>query len=153
MSALLRLDSVEVGYRDLVAVRDVSLDVRAGEVVAEGDAEHEAERDGERAGLREALEPLSELALHRAAQMEEAPRELADARTSLAIECRDGLSGALQGVKRQLDDIRLGGVKVALVRQGGQLQDAGWVCVTLRDRVVDAPRSPARRISATDSSP
>ena len=34
MSALLRLDSVEAGYRDLVAVRDVSLDVRAGEVVA-----------------------------------------------------------------------------------------------------------------------
>ena len=31
---LLRLDSVEAGYRDLVAVRDVSLEVRAGEVVA-----------------------------------------------------------------------------------------------------------------------
>jgi len=34
MSTLLRLDSVEAGYRDLVAVRDVSLEVRAGEVVA-----------------------------------------------------------------------------------------------------------------------
>jgi branched-chain amino acid transport system ATP-binding protein len=34
MPALLRLDSIEAGYRDLVAVRDVSLDVRAGEVVA-----------------------------------------------------------------------------------------------------------------------
>jgi branched-chain amino acid transport system ATP-binding protein len=34
MSALLRLDSIEAGYRDLVAVRDVSLEVRAGEVVA-----------------------------------------------------------------------------------------------------------------------
>jgi branched-chain amino acid transport system ATP-binding protein len=34
MPALLRLDSVEAGYRDLVAVRDVSLDVLAGEVVA-----------------------------------------------------------------------------------------------------------------------
>jgi branched-chain amino acid transport system ATP-binding protein len=34
MSTLLRLDSIEVGYRDLVAVRDVSLEVRAGEVVA-----------------------------------------------------------------------------------------------------------------------
>jgi branched-chain amino acid transport system ATP-binding protein len=33
-SPLLRLDSVEAGYRDLVAVRDVSLEVRAGEVVA-----------------------------------------------------------------------------------------------------------------------
>jgi branched-chain amino acid transport system ATP-binding protein len=32
--ALLRLDSVEAGYADLVAVRDVSLEVRAGEVVA-----------------------------------------------------------------------------------------------------------------------
>jgi branched-chain amino acid transport system ATP-binding protein len=34
MSTLLRLASVEAGYRDLVAVRDVSLEVRAGEVVA-----------------------------------------------------------------------------------------------------------------------
>ena len=34
MSTLLRLHSVEAGYRDLVAVRDVSLEVRAGEVVA-----------------------------------------------------------------------------------------------------------------------
>jgi branched-chain amino acid transport system ATP-binding protein len=34
MSILLRLDSVEAGYRDLVAVREVSLEVRAGEVVA-----------------------------------------------------------------------------------------------------------------------
>jgi branched-chain amino acid transport system ATP-binding protein len=34
MSTLLRLDSVEVGYRDLVAVREVSLEVRAGEVVS-----------------------------------------------------------------------------------------------------------------------
>ena len=34
MSPLLRLHSVEAGYRDLVAVRDVSLEVRAGEVVA-----------------------------------------------------------------------------------------------------------------------
>ena len=34
MSTLLRLDSVEVGYRDLVAVHEVSLEVRAGEVVA-----------------------------------------------------------------------------------------------------------------------
>ena len=34
MSTLLRLDSVEAGYRDLVAVREVSLEVRTGEVVA-----------------------------------------------------------------------------------------------------------------------
>jgi branched-chain amino acid transport system ATP-binding protein len=34
MSTLLRLDSVEAGYRDLVAVRDVSLEVGVGEVVA-----------------------------------------------------------------------------------------------------------------------
>ena len=34
MSTLLRLDSVEAGYRDLVAVREVSLEVHAGEVVA-----------------------------------------------------------------------------------------------------------------------
>jgi branched-chain amino acid transport system ATP-binding protein len=34
MSTLLRLSSVEAGYRDLVAVRDVSLEVRAGEAVA-----------------------------------------------------------------------------------------------------------------------
>ena len=34
MSTLLRLDSVEAGYSDLVAVREVSLEVRAGEVVA-----------------------------------------------------------------------------------------------------------------------
>jgi branched-chain amino acid transport system ATP-binding protein len=34
MSTLLRLDSVEAGYRDLVAVHEVSLEVRAGEVVA-----------------------------------------------------------------------------------------------------------------------
>ena len=34
MSTLLRLDSVEAGYRDLVAVRGVSLEVRAGEVVS-----------------------------------------------------------------------------------------------------------------------
>jgi branched-chain amino acid transport system ATP-binding protein len=34
MSTLLRLDSIETGYRDLVAVRDVSLEVRAGEVVS-----------------------------------------------------------------------------------------------------------------------
>jgi len=34
MLPLLRLDSVEVGYGDLVAVRDVSFEVRAGEVVA-----------------------------------------------------------------------------------------------------------------------
>jgi len=34
MSTLLRLDGVEAGYRDLVAVRDVSLDVRPGEVVS-----------------------------------------------------------------------------------------------------------------------
>ena len=34
MSTLLRLASIEAGYRDLVAVRDVSLEVRAGEVVA-----------------------------------------------------------------------------------------------------------------------
>ena len=32
--SLLRLDSVEAGYRDLVAVRDVSLSVGVGEVVA-----------------------------------------------------------------------------------------------------------------------
>jgi branched-chain amino acid transport system ATP-binding protein len=34
MSTLLRLDGVEAGYRDLVAVRDVSLEVRPGEVVS-----------------------------------------------------------------------------------------------------------------------
>jgi len=34
MSTLLRLDSIEAGYHDLVAVREVSLEVRAGEVVA-----------------------------------------------------------------------------------------------------------------------
>jgi len=34
MSALLRLDGIQAGYRDLVAVRDVSLEVRAGEVVS-----------------------------------------------------------------------------------------------------------------------
>jgi branched-chain amino acid transport system ATP-binding protein len=34
MSTLLRLASIEAGYRDLVAIRDVSLDVRRGEVVA-----------------------------------------------------------------------------------------------------------------------
>src|ERR687888_1251791 len=34
MSTLLRLASVEAGYRDLMAVRDVSLEVRRGEVVA-----------------------------------------------------------------------------------------------------------------------
>jgi branched-chain amino acid transport system ATP-binding protein len=34
MSTLLRLDSVEAGYRDLVAVREVSLEVRTGEVVS-----------------------------------------------------------------------------------------------------------------------
>ncbi len=34
MPPLLRLDSVEAGYGDLVAVRDVSFEVRAGEVVA-----------------------------------------------------------------------------------------------------------------------
>src|SRR3989338_6398632 len=34
MSALLRLEGVEAGYGDLVAVRDVSLEVRPGEVVA-----------------------------------------------------------------------------------------------------------------------
>jgi len=34
MSTLLRLASIEAGYRDLVAVRDVSLDIRRGEVVA-----------------------------------------------------------------------------------------------------------------------
>jgi len=34
MSPLLRLSNVEAGYRDLVAVRDVSLEVRAGEAVA-----------------------------------------------------------------------------------------------------------------------
>jgi branched-chain amino acid transport system ATP-binding protein len=34
MSTLLRLDGVEAGYRDLVAVRDVSLEVRTGEVVS-----------------------------------------------------------------------------------------------------------------------
>jgi branched-chain amino acid transport system ATP-binding protein len=34
MSTLLRVDGVEAGYRDLVAVRDVTLEVRTGEVVA-----------------------------------------------------------------------------------------------------------------------
>ena len=34
MSTLLRLDSIEAGYDDLVAIRGVSLEVRAGEVVA-----------------------------------------------------------------------------------------------------------------------
>ena len=34
MSTLLRVDRLEAGYRDLTAVRDVSLDVRVGEVVA-----------------------------------------------------------------------------------------------------------------------
>ena len=34
MSTLLRVDNLEAGYRDLVAVRDVSLEVRVGEVVA-----------------------------------------------------------------------------------------------------------------------
>jgi branched-chain amino acid transport system ATP-binding protein len=34
MSTLLRLDNVEAGYRDLVAVRGVSFEVRAGEVVS-----------------------------------------------------------------------------------------------------------------------
>jgi branched-chain amino acid transport system ATP-binding protein len=34
MSTLLRVDSLEAGYRDLVAVREVSLEVRAGEVVS-----------------------------------------------------------------------------------------------------------------------
>ena len=33
-TALLRLDNVETGYRDLVAVRDVTLEVRPGEVVS-----------------------------------------------------------------------------------------------------------------------
>jgi branched-chain amino acid transport system ATP-binding protein len=34
MSTLLRLDGLEVGYRDLIAVHGVSLEVRAGEVVS-----------------------------------------------------------------------------------------------------------------------
>jgi branched-chain amino acid transport system ATP-binding protein len=34
MPALLRLDGIEAGYGDLVAVRDVSLEVHAGELVA-----------------------------------------------------------------------------------------------------------------------
>ena len=34
MSTLLRLSSIEAGYRDLVAVHDVSLEVRVGEAVA-----------------------------------------------------------------------------------------------------------------------
>jgi branched-chain amino acid transport system ATP-binding protein len=34
MSTLLRLEGVEAGYRDLIAVRDVSLEVGAGEVVS-----------------------------------------------------------------------------------------------------------------------
>jgi branched-chain amino acid transport system ATP-binding protein len=34
MPALLRLDGLEAGYGDLIAVRDVSLEVRAGELVA-----------------------------------------------------------------------------------------------------------------------
>jgi branched-chain amino acid transport system ATP-binding protein len=34
MSTLLRLDAIEARYRDLVAVREVSLEVRAGEVVS-----------------------------------------------------------------------------------------------------------------------
>jgi branched-chain amino acid transport system ATP-binding protein len=34
MSTLLRVDSIEAGYRDLVAVREVSLEVRTGEVVS-----------------------------------------------------------------------------------------------------------------------
>jgi branched-chain amino acid transport system ATP-binding protein len=34
MSTLLRLTSIEAGYRDLVAVHDVSLEVRVGEAVA-----------------------------------------------------------------------------------------------------------------------
>ena len=34
LPAIQALDSVEAGYRDLVAVREVSLEVRAGEVVA-----------------------------------------------------------------------------------------------------------------------
>jgi branched-chain amino acid transport system ATP-binding protein len=34
MSTLLRVERLQAGYRDLTAVRDVSLDVRAGEVVA-----------------------------------------------------------------------------------------------------------------------
>ncbi|HEY7039613.1 MAG TPA: ABC transporter ATP-binding protein [Methylomirabilota bacterium] len=34
MSTLLRVDGIEVGYGDLTAVRDVSLEVRAGEAVA-----------------------------------------------------------------------------------------------------------------------
>ena len=34
MSTLLRVDAIEVGYGDLTAVRDVSLEVREGEAVA-----------------------------------------------------------------------------------------------------------------------
>jgi branched-chain amino acid transport system ATP-binding protein len=34
MSVLLRLDAVQAGYGDMTAVRDVSLEVRAGEIVA-----------------------------------------------------------------------------------------------------------------------
>src|SRR6267378_2875860 len=34
MSTLLRVDGIEVGYGDLTAVRDVSLEVREGEAVA-----------------------------------------------------------------------------------------------------------------------
>src|SRR3972149_4868115 len=34
MSTLLRLEGIEVGYGDLTAVREVSLEVRTGEVVA-----------------------------------------------------------------------------------------------------------------------
>src|ERR671923_669356 len=34
MSTLLHVDGIEAGYRDLVAVREVTLQVRAGEVVA-----------------------------------------------------------------------------------------------------------------------
>ncbi len=34
MAALLRLDAIEVGYGDLTAVREVSLEVRSGEIVA-----------------------------------------------------------------------------------------------------------------------
>ncbi|HEX7212940.1 MAG TPA: ATP-binding cassette domain-containing protein, partial [Methylomirabilota bacterium] len=34
MSTLLRIDGIEVGYGDMTAVRDVSLEVREGETVA-----------------------------------------------------------------------------------------------------------------------
>jgi len=129
MSALLRLDSLQAGYGDLTAVRDVSLDVRPGEVVAL--------IGGNGAGKTTTLRAITGLLPLRRGSVEFAGERL-DGLTSAQVVAR-GIAHVPEG--RQLfpsmtvrENLELGGARLPRGKRADALERVFALFPRLRER-------------------